>query len=146
MALREYDLPGSPAAPQERYQQQTLDNVEAEEPPPVTIDNCVVISRPSMTKHKNTPLWTCNLAAEPDIFHPDRHELIEVRASQYAKHAQKKQIKPGDRVIVTGIAQTQEFALANGERRTIHHLMLSDMKVIERARRISITVYERERL
>jgi hypothetical protein len=40
--------------------------------------------------------------------------------------------------------QQQEMELGNGEKKIVNYLFVSDMQVIGRARRVSITVFEQK--
>lgn len=130
-------------APQETYQQPMLTGMETEQPEQITLENCLVTARPIYTNQGKTHHWQCSLAAEPDIFHPDRNELVEVQTTRYAKAAYKKHLQPGDRVSVTGTHEQHELELANGEKKTVTFLLVSTIHVLSRAQRLHITVYEK---
>ncbi len=138
--------PGQPLFPpasQETYEQPMLTGLETEQPEEVTLDNCLVTARPTYTKHGKTHLWKCSLAAEPDIFHPDRNELVEIHKTTCAEAAHKKRLRPGDRVSVKGVLQQEELELTNGEKKTVNYLVVSDLHILSRAQRVQMTIYEK---
>ena len=89
--------------------------------------------------------WHCRMYAQPDLFNQERSDYFEVHARSYAKEAKKKDLRPGDVVTLTGIQKTQEIKLADGRLETIKHITVSQIDVLSRAKRTSLTVYERKR-
>lgn len=89
--------------------------------------------------------WHCSLYAPPDIFNQDRDELVEAHATTYAEEASRKRLRPGDRVVLKGFLSQQELALGNGETRTVNYIAVSDIVVVKKAERKSITVFEQKR-
>jgi hypothetical protein len=127
------------------YSQPTLEGLETEAKTEVLLENCVVAARPIYKKVGSGHEWQCSLYALPDIFHQDRDELVEAHATNYAEMANKKRLRPGDRVVLKGLLSQQELALENGETRTVNYIRVSDIAVIEKAERKSITVFEQKR-
>jgi DNA replicative helicase MCM subunit Mcm2 (Cdc46/Mcm family) len=79
------------------------------------------------------------------MFHQDRDEFIVARATVNARFANSLRLMPGDRVNITGQLSQQELSLGNGEKKLVNRLIVSDIVVIEKAERKSITVYEQKR-
>jgi len=127
------------------YSQLPLEGLEAPEPAEATFDNCVIVSRPQYTKSGKTAQWQCGIHAPPDMFHQYRDEFIVARATVNARFAHSLRLMPGDRVNITGQLSQQELSLESGETKTVNHLIVSDIVVIEKAARKSITVYEQKR-
>ena len=70
--------------------------------------------------------WTCVLYAEPCIFQPETDmEVTAVANHEIAKESQKKSLKPGDRVVLTGIMRSDTVKFPTGERKTIYSLTLT---------------------
>lgn len=107
--------------------------------------NCIVAARPLYKKAGHGHEWQCSLYAPPDIFHQDRDELVEAHATNYAETANRKRLRPGDRLTLKETLSRQELSLGNGEKKTVNHLTVSGIVVIEKAVRKSITVYEQKR-
>src|SRR5690242_1690959 len=89
---------------EDEFNQPLLAGMEGLQPEETELDNCLVLSRPEYKDTGKKQEWACVLYAEPSIFQPETD--IEVTASasnEVAKQSQKKSIKPGDRVVLTGI-------------------------------------------
>src|SRR5579859_4305102 len=125
----------------EPLEQQSL--WQEEKPETITLEACIVEALPTYRRGK-VPTWDCVVYAPPDIFHQERNETYHVHATTYAQEANKKRLRPGDIVTLTGFPSTQELELQNGETTTIHHLTVSEITVLKQAKRESITVYERK--
>ncbi|SRR6266487_1913613 len=105
----------------------------------------VVENLPTYRKNGKGYEWGCVVYCPPDIFNQDRNETYEVHAKTYAGEAKKKRLRPGDIVTIKGSKYIQEIQLNGGEERVVNHLTVTDIAVIRRAKRESITVYERKR-
>src|SRR2546421_298354 len=136
-----------PISPEQngQYHQPTLEGLEAPPEEETVLEHVIVESLPTYRKNGKGYEWDCVVYCPPDIFHQDRNDTYEVHAKSYAAEAKKKRLRPGDIVTLKGSAQTQEIQLNGGETRVINHLKVSDIQVIKRARRESITVYEQKR-
>src|SRR5260370_30499862 len=126
------------------YSQLSLEGLDAPEPIEATFDNCVIVSRPQYTKSGKTAQWQCGIHAPPDMFHQDRDEFIVARATVNARFAHSLCLMPGDRVNITGHLSQQELSLESGETKTVNHLIVTGIVVVEKAVRKSITVYEQK--
>ncbi len=129
---------------QEKYQQLSFAGFEHEKQEEVMLENAVVQSLPIWKKQGKSYEWGCSVFCPPDIFNQDRSDNYEVHAKAYAMEAKKKRLRPGDVVTLRGITYTQEIETANGKK-TVNHFTVSEVEVIRRARRVSITVYEQKR-
>jgi hypothetical protein len=127
------------------YNQLSLEGVEPEKRNEVTIENCVVLTRPTYKKNGKRPEWQCSLYAPPDIFHQERDDLIEAQTTSFAQSANTLRLRPGDRLDISGVLSQHELTLGNGEKKLVHHLVVSDIHILKRAERVSLTVYERKR-
>ena len=57
--------------------------------------------------------------------------------------AQKEHLRPGDRALMRGTLQQQTVALENGATTTVNHCYVTDIEVLARSKRTSMTVYEK---
>jgi hypothetical protein len=126
------------------YYQPQLEGLTTEAKEEMTLEHVMVTSQPTYRKNGNGYAWDCVVSCQPDIFHQDRNETYEVHAKTYAAEAKKKRLRPGDLVTLKGIASTQTIEVVSGEKRSINHLTVSEITVNKRAKRESITVYERK--
>src|SRR5438067_10106989 len=84
--------------------QPLLAGLEAEKPEERELANCLVLALPVYKDTGKRREWSCSLHAQPSIFQPDVDmELIASASNELAVLAQKKSLKPGDRVVLTGI-------------------------------------------
>ncbi len=111
-------------------------------PPEITLERCVITAQPSYTKKGKGYLWDCIVQALPDLFNQEQHDTYHLHAATYAKEANKQHVQPGDVVRLTGIPSTQEITLQGGQTHTINHLTVSEVKVISRAPRQTITIFD----
>jgi hypothetical protein len=127
------------------YQQQTLTGLEEETYEETILEHCIVESLPMYRKNGRGYEWDCAVYCPPDIFHQERNEYYQAHAKTFAKEAHKKHLRPGDAVLLKGQVFQQTIETMKGETKTINHISVSDMEVISRAKRESITVYEKKR-
>ncbi len=80
--------------------------------------------------------------APPDLFHQEQNDTYQLHATTYATEVKRKRLKPGDVVTITGIPSTQRITLQNGTTQEVKHLAVSELLVISRAPRKTVTVYE----
>jgi uncharacterized protein YfaQ (DUF2300 family) len=111
----------------------------------IVLERVVVETQPVWTKRKTGAVWQCQVHAPPDLFHQERDETYQVQARSFANEARKKQLRPGDIVTLRGIPTTQEIETTTGQKRKVYHLLVTMIEVISRAKRVSLTVYERKR-
>ncbi|MFL5625909.1 MAG: hypothetical protein ACJ788_10000 [Ktedonobacteraceae bacterium] len=71
--------------------------------------------------------------------------MVVAQTTSYAQRANKLQLRPGDRVDLKGLLSQRELELGSGEKQRVNHLVVSDIHVLSRAKRVSLTVYERKR-
>ncbi len=127
------------------YHQPSLDGLAVMTEPETILDHAMVESLPAYRKQGKGAEWGCAVSCPPDIFHQDRNDSYQVHARTYAPEAKKKRLRPGDIVTLRGSVHTQEIQLSGGETQVIYHLTVTDIIVMKRARRESISVYERKR-
>jgi len=121
-----------------------FDGLEAEKPEEETLEYAVVQSLPVWKKEGKTTEWQCRVYCPPDIFNQDRNASYVLHARTYAAEAKKQRLRPGDVATVRGIAYTQEVETLKGKT-TVNHVTVSEITVVSRAKRVSLTVYEMKR-
>ena len=91
--------------------------------------------------------WSCALHAQPSIFQPNTDmERIASASHEVAAQSQRKSLKPGDRVVLTGIMRADTLTFPTGERKTVYHLALTQApQMVVKEKRLSTTVYEQRR-
>ena len=84
------------------------------------------------------------LHAQPSIFQPETDMEVTVVAShEIAKQSQKKSLKPGDRVVLTGIMRSDTLRFPTGESKFMYQLVLTQApQMIAKEKRVSTTVFE----
>lgn len=129
------------------FTQPTLTGLEAEKPQETELDNCLVLSRPEYKDTGKKQEWTCSLHAQPSIFQPDIDiELIVSASNELATLSKRKSLKPGDRVVLTGIMRVDTLTFPTGETQIIHRLMLTHVpQMVAREKRVSTTVFEQRK-
>ena len=129
----------------ETYTQPTLEGLHERETNEIELENCLVLDAPhykATEKHKE---WKCAIHAQPSIFQPDIDTLYTATATnETASQAQKKSLKPGDRVIMKGVPSTQTIEYTNGTTETLHKIALTAIHIISREKRVSTTIYEQQ--
>ena len=74
---------------------------------------------------------------------------MEVTASannEIAKQSQKKSLKPGDRVVLTGIMRSDTLSFPTGVWTTMYQLALTQApQMVAKEKRVSTTVYEQRK-
>ena len=120
---------------------------EAEQPKETALDNCLVLAQPAYRDTGKRREWSCALHAQPSIFQPDTNmELIASASHELAQQSQRKSLKPGDRVVLTGIMREDTLTLSNGDNKTIYRLALTQApQLVAKEKRVSTTVYEQRR-
>jgi hypothetical protein len=104
----------------------------------------LVLSRPVYKDTGKKQEWTCVLHAQPSIFQPDTDmEVTASAGNELATQSQRKSLKPGDRVVLTGILRSDTVTFPTGERKTIHSLTLTHApQMVAKEKRVSTTAYE----
>jgi len=127
--------------------QPSLAGLEAEKPEETELANCLVLSRPEYKDTGKKQEWSCALHAQPSIFQPEIDmELIASAGSELATLSQRKSLKPGDRVVLTGILRVDTLTFSTGETQTINRLALTQApQMIVKEKRVSTTVYEQRK-
>lgn len=129
------------------YIQPSFDGMEGLKPEETSFDNCLVLARPEYKESGKKQEWTCVLHAQPSIFQPDSDmEVVASATNQLAMLSQRKNLKPGDRVILRGILRNETLSFVTGETQTLHRLALTkEPQVVKKEKRVSTTVYEQQR-
>jgi len=127
--------------------QPALAGLEAEKPEETEFANCLVLALPVYKDTGKRREWSCSLHAQPSIFQPDIDmELLASASNELATLSQRKSLKPGDRVVLTGILREDTLIFATGESKTIHRLALTQApQMFVKEKRVSTTVYEQQR-
>jgi hypothetical protein len=129
------------------YTQPLLNGVEAAQPEETELANCLVLSRPIYQDTGKKKAWTVTVHAQPSIFQTDTDvELLASAHSELAALSQRKSLKPGDRVVLTGIVTSQTITFPNGETRTINRIALTHAPhITAKEKRVSTTIFEQHR-
>ena len=129
------------------YRQATFAGLEAPLAEETELANCLVLSQPAYTDTGKKQAWACAIHAQPSIFQPETDTLIHASATnELAIKARRKSLKPGDRVVLTGIITAQVIAFPNGETQTVNRITLTQApQVITKEKRISTTIFEQNR-
>ena len=127
--------------------QPSLTGLEAEKPEETELANCLVLSRPEYKDTGKKQEWSCALHAQPSIFQPDIDmQLIAAASSELATLSQRKSLKPGDRVVLTGILRVDTLTFPTGESQTVNRLALTQApQMVVKEKRVSTTVYEQRK-
>ena len=73
-------------------------------------------------------------------------ELIASASNEVARQSQRKSLKPGDRVVLTGIMREDTLTLTTGESKLVYHLALTQApQMVAKEKRVSTTAYEQRR-
>jgi hypothetical protein len=126
------------------YTQPTIAGLEAPKPEEIELDNCLVLSRPAYKDTGKKQEWAYTIHAQPSIFQPDTDAVFLASAgNELAIIARRKSLKPGDRVMLTSIVNSQTIVFPNGETQAINRIALTKaphMMTVEK--RISTTIFE----
>lgn len=127
--------------------QPSLDGMEALTPEETELENCLVLARPVYKDTGKKQEWTCLLHAQPSIFQPNVDmEVVAAATNRLATLSQRKSLKPGDRVVLTGILRDETLTFPTGEMQTIHRLALTKTpQVVRKEKRVSTTVFEQRK-
>ena len=126
------------------YTESLFTGLEAEKPKEETLEYAVVQSLPVWKKEGKTTEWQCRVYCPPDIFNQERNASYLLHARTYGTEAKKKRLRPGDVATIRGVAYTQEVETPKGKT-TVNHVTVSEITVVSRAKRVSLTVYETKR-
>jgi hypothetical protein len=110
----------------------------------MSLSYCLVEAMPTMKKNNTGPEWRCVVRVPADLW-TEEERLYELRATAYAKKAQKHRLRPSDVVALTGMPSLKEIPLAGGEVKRVYQFAVSRPEVVSRAKRTSVTVYEQQR-
>ncbi len=121
--------------------------LEAEKPEEIHFDNCLVLAQPAYRETGRIQEWVCSVHAQRSIFQQETDmELVASATNRLAVQSKKKNLKPGDRVVLTGILRDDTVLFPTGETKTIPHLALTQApQMVVKEKRVSTTVYEQQR-
>ncbi len=127
--------------------QPLLAGLEAEKPKETELANCLVLSAPEYKDTGKRQEWTCLLHAQPSIFQPETDmKLIASAQNELAILSKRKSLKPGDRVVLTGILRVDTLLFPSGETHTINRLALTQAPLmLVKEKRVSTTIYEQQK-
>src|SRR5260370_38586290 len=127
--------------------QPLLAGLEAEKPQETELDNCLVLRLPEYKDTGKKQEWLCSLHAQPSIFQQDTDmELIASATNELAILSKRKRLKPGDRVVLTGILRVDTLTFPTGQTQTINRLALTQApQMVAREKRVSTTVFEQRK-
>lgn len=126
--------------------QPLLEGMEGLQPEETELGNCMVLSRPEYKDTGKKQEWTCALHAQPTIFQPETDmELTASASNEIANQSQRKSLKPGDRVVLTGILRVDTLTFPIGESKTVYQLVLTQARhMVAKEKRVSTTVFEQQ--
>jgi len=125
------------------YVQPAFDWLESEQEPLIELGNCVVTSPVSFKKRVKGNEWRCSIHVEPDLLHQEQIGDYEAYANHtHADRVQSSHLRPGDRATMRGHFRQEVIELANGDERVTNYLSVTEVEVLSRSPRKSITVYE----
>jgi hypothetical protein len=118
--------------------------METLKPEETELYNCLVLSRPVYKDTGKRQEWVCSVHAQPSIFQPDTDmELTASAGNELAILSQRKSLKPGDRVMLTGVIRADTVTFPTGETQTINRIALTQApQMVAKEKRVSTTVYE----
>ncbi len=127
--------------------QPRLLGMEAVQPEETELANCLVLSRPVYKDIGKKQEWTCVLHAQPSIFQPETDMAVTASAgNEVAVQSQRKSLKPGDRVMLTGVLRVDTVTFPTGETQTINRIALMQApQMVAKEKRVSTTVYEQSK-
>ena len=135
------------AGEQSGFIQPTLEGIELEQSPEMELGNCIVTSSVRFRKLVRGNEWHCTIQAVPDLLHSEQEGMFEAHAYQgYADMAKDARLRPGDRAVMRGILHQQTVPLENGGTAIINHFYVSEIEVLSRSKRTSITAYEKGKM
>jgi DNA replicative helicase MCM subunit Mcm2 (Cdc46/Mcm family) len=71
---------------------------------------------------------------------------ISHQSNKVARLAQRKSLKPGDRVSLTGVVRVDTIEFPRGETQTIHRIALTSApEMVAKEKRVSTTVFAQKR-
>jgi hypothetical protein len=98
--------------------QPQLVGLEAEQPEEIELANCLVLAMPVYKDTGKRREWLCTLHVQPSIFQPDIDmQLLAAARNELATLAQKKSLKPGDRIVLTGILREDRLSFPTGRQK-----------------------------
>ena len=129
------------------YTQPSLEGLAAPEQAVRQFENCLVLSRPIYQDTGKKQEWTVTVHAQPSLFQPDTDvELLASAHSALASLSQRKSLKPGDRVTLTGVVRTDTITFPSGETQTMNRIALTQAPhLLTKEKRVSTTVFEQNR-
>ena len=130
------------------YTQPSLEGLAAPEQAERQFENCLVLSRPIYQDTGKKKEWTVTVQAQPSLFQPDTDmELLASAHSELATLSQRKSLKPGDRVTLTGVVRTATITFPSGETQAVNRIALTQAPhMVAKEKRVSTTVFEQKRV
>lgn len=138
---------GGQTGKEHEYTGSLFAGLEAEEPKEVQFDNCLVLAQPEYRDTGRIQEWVCHVHAQRSIFQQETNlEMSATASNRIAVQSKRKNLKPGDRVVLTGILRDDTVLFPTGETKTIPHLALTQApQMVVKEKRVSTTVYEQQR-
>lgn len=102
--------------------------------PKIELDNCRVTAPPHTRKIGEKNEWVCDIAYQTDLWHQEDFGSFTLHTAEQAEEAQKKRLKTGDLIAISGVPWTQEVTLQSGEIKTFNHVNITHIEIVSRAR------------
>jgi len=128
------------------YSQPTLDGLVSLEQEETLLYNCLVLEQPRYSDTGEKQEWLATVHAQPCIFQEVDAEYFVSASNRVARLARRKNLKPGDRVSLTGVVRVDMIAFPTGETQKIHRIALtSPPEMVAKEKRVSTTVFAQKR-
>lgn len=123
-----------PTPEQQAAYTQSLLGLEVEATPEITLEEVTVARRPIyIALPDGEHEWRCSFVGLPDLFHPERNDVIEATTVQFATLARELSLRKGEIVTITGTPMHQEaLSYGGGRTQTIYHLTVTNLVVPSR--------------
>jgi hypothetical protein len=128
------------------YSQPTLDGLVSVEQEETLLYNCLVLEQPRYSDTGKKQEWLATVHAQPCIFQDIDTVYFASASNRVARLAQRKSLKPGDRVSLIGVVRVDTIEFSRGETQTIHRIALTSApEMVAKEKRVSTTVFAQKR-
>ncbi len=121
---------GMPSSDVQGFHQPRLEGVDSDEKKEIIIENLVVTRPPQIKKTGLGCEWSCSVSYQQDLWHQENYTDLLLHAARNADTAIALRLKPRDLVQVTGVPWDQQVALRGGKVKTLHHLNVTDIVIM----------------
>lgn len=130
-----------------KYSQPILDGLADVEHEETLLHNCLVLEQPRYSDTGAKQEWLTTVHAQPCIFQPEIDAVYFASATnKVARLTQRKRLKPGDRISLTGVVREDTMMFPTGETKAIHRIALTaPPEMVAKEKRVSTTVFAQKR-